>query len=70
MLTTVFLFLAEKSGEIVLTLLLEKILQQVLSDRNADQVRHFISTRIVILYFFWLAKTSDTKKLDEFIISS
>jgi hypothetical protein len=60
----VFLAL-EKSGEIVLGVLLEKFWKWVLSDRNLQRASYFLKMQILILYLDWVLLKTPLKSLPD-----
>lgn len=60
----VFLAL-EKSGEIILGMLLDKFWKWVLSDRNLQRVSNFVKLQILILYLDWVLLKTPLKSLPD-----
>lgn len=60
------MFLAlEKSGEIILGMLLDKFWKWVLSDRNLQRVSNFVKLQILILYLDWVLLKTPLKSLPD-----
>ncbi len=65
LINAILLLLLEKSGEIVLTLLLERLWKWVLSDRNLKQLLNSLKLSILVLYLDWVLLKSSMKDLPE-----
>ncbi len=65
LINAILLLLLEKSGEIVLTLLLERLWKWVLSDRNLKQLLNSLKLSILVLYLDWVLLKSPMKSLPE-----
>jgi hypothetical protein len=65
LINAILLLLLEKSGEIVLTLLLERLWKWVLSDRNLKQLLNSLKLSILVLYLDWVLLKSPIKNLPE-----
>ncbi len=55
----------EKSAEIVLGMLLEKLWKWVLSDRNLQRASNFLKMQILILYLDWVLLKTSLKPLQD-----
>jgi hypothetical protein len=55
----------EKSAEIVLVLLVEKLWAWVLRDRNLQRVSNFVKLQILILYLDWVLLKTSLKPLQD-----
>lgn len=55
----------EKSGEIVLGVLLEKFWKWVLSDRNTKRLSRFMKLQILILYLDWVLLKTPLKSIHD-----
>ncbi len=60
----VFLAL-EKSGEILLGMLLEKLWKWVVSDRNLQRASNFLKMQVLILYLDWILLKTPLKSLPD-----
>ena len=60
----VFLAL-EKSAEIVLGMLLEKLWKWVLRDRNLQRVSNFLKMQLLILYLDWVLLKTALKSVSD-----
>ena len=54
MVENLVLLALEKSGEIILGMLLEKFWKWVLSDRNLQGASNFLKMQVLILYLDWI----------------
>lgn len=63
MVENLVLLALEKSGEIVLGVLLEKFWKWVLSDRNLQRASNFLKMQILILYLDWVLLKTPLKSL-------
>jgi hypothetical protein len=63
LINTILLLLLEKSGEIILELLLEKLWQWVLSERNLKHLLNSLKLQILLLYLDWVLLKSPIKSL-------
>ncbi|MCT7988189.1 hypothetical protein [Laspinema olomoucense] len=58
-------FLVQKSGEIVLELLLKKLWEEVLRDENLKRLSTAIKLKILVLYLDWLLHKSEPGEWEE-----
>ena len=65
MVENLVLLALEKSGEIVLGMLLEKFWKWVLSDRNSKRLSRFMKMQILILYLDWVLLKTPLKSLPD-----
>lgn len=65
LLNAIILLLLEKSGEIVLELLLERLWKWVLSDRNLKHLLNSLKLQILMLYLDWVLLKSPIKSLPD-----
>ncbi len=63
MVENLVLLALEKSGEIVLGVLLEKFWKWVVSDRNTKRLSNFLKIQILILYLDWVLLKTPLKSL-------
>jgi len=54
MVENLVLLALEKSGEIILGMLLEKLWKWVVSDRNLQGASNFLKMQVLILYLDWI----------------
>ncbi|MBD2667467.1 hypothetical protein B6N60_02327 [Richelia sinica FACHB-800] len=54
MLETLIPQLLEKSIEVILTLLLEKLLTWLLKDENIQRLNYFVKMQMLVLYLDWV----------------
>ncbi|MEA5551868.1 hypothetical protein VB713_13025 [Anabaena cylindrica UHCC 0172] len=54
MLETLIPQLLNKSLEVILTLLLEKLWKWVLNDENSQNLNNYLKTQILVLYIDWV----------------
>lgn len=65
LINTIILLLLEKSGEVILTLLVEKFWQWVLIDRNLKHLVNSLKLTILLLYLDWVLLKSPMKSLPD-----
>jgi hypothetical protein len=65
MVENLVLLALEKSGEIVLGVLLEKFWKWVLSDRNLQRASSFLKMQILLLYLDWVLLKTPLKSLPD-----
>ena len=65
MVENLVLLALEKSGEIVLGMLLKKFWAWVLSDRNLQRASNFMKMQILILYLDWILLKTPLKSQPE-----
>jgi len=63
MVENLVLLALEKSGEIVLGMLVKKFWAWVLSDRNTKRLSRFMKLQILILYLDWVLLKTPLKSL-------
>lgn len=63
MVENLVLLALEKSAEILVGVLLEKLWKSVLSDRNLQRVSNFVKLHILILYLDWVLLKTPLKSL-------
>ena len=63
MVENLVLLALEKSAEIVLGVLLEKLWKLVLSDRTLQRANNFLKMQILILYLDWVLLKTPLKSL-------
>jgi hypothetical protein len=65
MVENLVLLALEKSGEIILGMLLEKLWKWVVSDRNTKRLSNFLKIQILILYLDWVLLKTPLKSLPD-----
>jgi hypothetical protein len=65
MVENLVLLALEKSGEIVLGVLLKKFWKWVLSDRNLQRASSFLKMQILLLYLDWVLLKTPLKSLPD-----
>jgi len=65
MVENLVLLALEKSGEIVLGVLVEKFWKWVLSDRNLQCASNFLKMQILLLYLDWVLLKTPLKSLPD-----
>ncbi len=65
MVENLVLLALEKSAEIVLVLLVEKLWAWVLRDRNLQRASNFLKMQILILYLDWVLLKTSLKPLQD-----
>jgi hypothetical protein len=65
MVENLVLLALEKSGEIILGMLLEKLWKWVVRDRNLQRASSFLKMQILILYLDWVLLKTPLKSLPD-----